>query len=277
MLSVAGRRYDGSRQLIMGIVNVTPDSFSDGGRYFDTGRAVDQALKLVEEGADIIDIGGESSRPGSDPVSPSEELARVIPVITTLAERLDVPLSVDTTKAVVAKEAVGAGASIINDITALGGDPGMADVVAGYGCSVVLMHMLGRPKTMQRDPHYDDVVGEVLAFLSGRVAFAEEKGIPRERIMVDPGIGFGKTLEHNLSLIRHIGRFRETGCAVMVGVSRKSLFGMLTGAAADERVWGTAAVTAWAAMHGAAIHRVHDVRAMSDVCRVIESLQVFEE
>jgi len=257
----------------MGILNVTPDSFSDGGRFDDPRKAIDHGLRLVDEGADFLDIGGESSRPGSEAVSADEELARVIPVVEALAGKVLVPISVDTTKAFVAGKAVEAGATIVNDITALRGDPDMAGVVRDTGCSVVLMHMLGTPKTMQTNPRYDEVVEDVLAFLTERVGFAVGEGIPKERIVVDPGIGFGKTLDHNLSLIRHIDRFHATGCAVMIGASRKSMIGVLTGAPVDDRVWGTAGVTAWAASQGVDIHRVHDVRAMRDVCAVVDAIR----
>lgn len=268
-----GRRvYDGRRSLLMGIVNVTPDSFSDGGRWFDSGRAVEHALKLVADGADILDIGGESTRPGSEPVALDEELARVIPVIEAVAPQVCVPISVDTCKAEVAARSLAAGAAIVNDISALRFDPRMTDVVRESGCSVVLMHMQGTPRDMQDSPVYGDVVEEILAFLRERVSFAVHAGIPRERIIVDPGIGFGKTLEHNLAILRNVSRFRETGCPVLVGASRKGMIGKITGAPVERRDWGTAAVTALCALAGVEIQRVHEVGAMREVREVVFAL-----
>lgn len=268
-----GRRvYDGRRSLLMGIVNVTPDSFSDGGRWFDSGRAVEHALKLVADGADILDIGGESTRPGSEPVALDEELARVIPVIEAVAPQVCVPISVDTCKAEVAVRSLAAGAVIVNDISALRFDPRMTDVVRESGCSVVLMHMRGTPRNMQDSPVYGDVVEEILAFLRERVSFAVHAGIPRERIIVDPGIGFGKTLEHNLAILRNVSRFHETGCPVLVGASRKGMIGKITGAPVEHRDWGTAAVTAWCALAGVEIQRVHEVGAMREVRDVVFAL-----
>ncbi len=249
------------RTAIMGIVNATPDSFSDGGQFFDRERAVEQGLKLVEDGADILDIGGESTRPGSESVSVEEELRRTVPVIRDLARKVSVPISIDTTKAVVAREAVEAGAEIVNDISAGTFDPEMVEVVRSFDhVKFVLMHTLGNPKTMQNDPRYDDVVSEVFQFLKERVELAEKMGIPRERIAVDPGIGFGKTLEHNLLLQRRLSHFKTLGCPVLLGASRKSFIGLLTGLPVDQRLEGSLASFALGVANGADIIRVHDVK-----------------
>ena len=220
---------------VMGIVNVTPDSFSDGGLAGTLEGAVAHALHLVAEGADLLDLGGESSRPGAEPVPLDEELRRVIPVVEALAPRVAVPISVDTTKAEVARQALRAGASIINDIRGLDGDPDLARLVAEAGAGVVLMHMAGTPQTMQVDPRYDDVVREVRDDLARRIERAEASGIPRDRIAIDPGIGFGKTFEHNLELLRNLDRFANLGCALLVGTSRKGFLGTLTGRPVGER------------------------------------------
>jgi len=246
---------------VMGIVNVTPDSFSDGGRFFGTGEAVERALQLVEEGADIIDVGGESTRPGSAPVAEGEELRRIIPVIEGLRNRSGVPISIDTTKSAVARSALAAGADIINDVSALRSDATMAPVAAEAGCPVVLMHMLGSPRTMQRDPQYDDVVAEVKAFLSEAIDRAVSVGIERSQLAVDPGIGFGKTVAHNLRLINELGALKTLGVPVVLGASRKSFIGKVLDVEADDRIEGTLAVSALAVKTGAEIIRVHDVRA----------------
>jgi len=251
---------------VMGIVNVTPDSFSDGGLYLDPEKAVSHGLELIDEGADLLDLGGESTRPGSNPVAPEEELGRVIPVVERLAERGRV--SIDTSKAVVAESAIGAGASIVNDVTALRGDPKMAGICAEAGVEVVLMHMLGEPRTMQDDPHYDDVVGEVLDFLIERAEAAEQAGIAREKIWIDPGIGFGKTAGHNFALLAAIDRFVETGYRVLVGPSRKRFIGTLDGSGESERVGGTVAACLAAARRGATAVRVHDVAPVSQAFAV---------
>jgi dihydropteroate synthase len=253
---------------IMGVVNVTPDSFSDGGRYYDADAALAQALSLVREGAGIVDVGGESTRPGSAPVSVDEELRRVLPVVEALAMRVGVPVSVDTAKAEVARRALAAGAAIINDVTALRGDPAMAEVVAEAGCPVCLMHMRGEPKTMQDDPRYDDVVAEVLRFLEERMAFALARGLREDQIMVDPGIGFGKTVEHNLALLRDLHRFAELGRPVVLGASRKRFLGAILGAEPGERGVGTVATTVIGVLAGAHIFRVHDVKANFEAMRV---------
>ena len=242
---------------LMGIVNVTPDSFSDGGLYLDPEKAVSHGLELIDEGADLLDLGGESTRPGAEPVAPQEELRRVVPVVERLVGRARV--SIDTSKAVVAEAAIGAGASMVNDVTALRGDPEMAGVCAEARVEVVLMHMLGEPRTMQEDPRYDDVVGEVLEFLIGRAEVAERAGIAREKIWIDPGIGFGKTAEHNFALLAATERFAETGYRVLVGPSRKRFIGTVDGSSESERVGGTVAACLAAARKGAGAVRVHDV------------------
>lgn len=241
----------------MGIVNVTPDSFSDGGRYLESEAAIEHGRRLLAEGADILDIGGESTRPGSEPVSAEEELTRVIPVIEALAG--EAPVSVDTTKAEVARAAIAAGATTVNDVTALRGDPEMAGTCAEGGVEVVLMHMLGTPKTMQDDPHYGDVVSEVLDFLAERVAEATAAGIEQSRIWIDPGIGFGKTAAHNFELLAATDRFTATGQPVLVGPSRKRFIGSLDGSDESGRLGGTIAACLAAREGGAAMVRVHDV------------------
>jgi dihydropteroate synthase len=261
-----------ARPRVMGIVNVTPDSFSDGGRNASRDEAVAHARRLVAEGADLLDIGGESSRPGAEPVSIEEELRRVLPVVEALAGTVEVPISVDTTKAEVARRCLEAGAEIVNDITALA-DPTMARLVAETGGGVVLMHMRGTPPTMQLDPRYDDVVAEVVGFLARRVEFAQSQGIPRERIAVDPGIGFGKTLEHNLSLLRNLDRFASLGCAVLVGTSRKRLLGDLTGRPVADRTTASVVSALAAIERGARIVRVHEVGPMVDALKVWEALR----
>ena len=254
--------------LVMGVLNVTPDSFSDGGQFLDADRAVVHGVEMVAEGAAIIDVGGESTRPGSAPVSVAEQIRRVVPVIEGLARQVAVPISIDTFDIDVARVALDAGAAIVNDITALA-DERMARLVAEAEVPVVLMHMQGTPATMQREPHYGDVVAEVLNFLLERAKRAESHGIPRERVFLDPGIGFGKTLAHNLALLRHLDKFVATGYRVLVGTSRKRFIGTLTGREEPrQRVFGTAATVALCAAARVSIVRVHDVAAMHDVARV---------
>jgi len=248
------------RVLVMGVINVTPDSFFPASRMLSPRLAVECAQRMVADGADIVDIGGESSRPGSSPISSGEELERVLPVLEKIRAECDVVLSVDTTKADVAREALDRGASIINDISALRADPDMATVAAERGAYVVLMHMQGIPRTMQATPEYDDVTGEVLQFLEDRVREATRRGIARERLFIDPGIGFGKRLEHNLALLRDIDCFAATGLPVLVGISRKSFLGELLDLPASERLEATLAAQAVAVASGADILRVHDVR-----------------
>lgn len=262
----------GKRTCIMGILNVTPDSFSDGGRFTDVDMAVEHAVRMQDEGADIIDIGGESSRPGSGKISLDEELSRVMPVISKLKGILKVPLSIDTCKSTVAEQALSEGVSIVNDITALSGDEKMAGVIADSGAGVILMHMNGDPLTMQAAPEYRDLIGEILYYLSGAVQKAERSGISPEAIIVDPGIGFGKTLEHNLAIIKDMHLFRRLGKPVMAGVSRKSFLGKITGKDADSRSYGSAAAFTAAIMNGADIIRVHDVDKMRDVALIAEAV-----
>ncbi|MCW3065809.1 MAG: dihydropteroate synthase [Solirubrobacterales bacterium] len=246
----------------MGVVNVTPDSFSDGGRYLDHDAAVAHGHELVEEGADWLDVGGESTRPGADPVAEDEELRRVVPVLEDLAGL--VPLSIDTSKLSVARAALDAGATLVNDVTAFRSAPELAGLVAERGAQCILMHMLGEPRTMQRDPHYDDVVSEVKEFLEARLAFAVAEGVPEDRVMLDPGIGFGKTLEHNLELIRRLDEIAALGRPVVMGTSRKSFLGRITGRDVDERVPGTIASNVLAYERGARVFRVHDVAPVRD-------------
>lgn len=264
----------GDRSYLMGVVNVTPDSFSDGGDFFAPERAVSHAIELVDAGADIIDIGGESTRPGAEPVPLREELRRVIPVIAALRDaRPDVFVSIDTYKARVAQEALEAGADIVNDISSMTLDPEIADVVATSGVPLIAMHILGDPKTMQSDPVYDDVVTDVTEWLRERVEFAERAGIERTQIVVDPGIGFGKTVDHNYQLLRGLDRLAELGRPILLGTSRKSFIGAVIDKPASERVWGTAATVAWGALAGAQIFRVHDVAEMLDVTRVADAIR----
>lgn len=260
------------RPLIMGVVNVTPDSFFDGGRYFDAEAAVAHAVRLVEEGADLLDIGAESTRPGADVVNEEEECRRAIPVVAAVAKAVTVPISIDTSKAAVARAALDAGAVLVNDVTALRGDPGMVDVVAQTGAGIVLMHMNGTPRSMQQAPHYDDVVGEISEFFKDRIRFAIAHGIVRRQIILDPGIGFGKLLEHNLALLAQLRRFVPLECPLLVGVSQKGFLGQLLDRPVLERQWGTAAAVAMAVDRGAGILRVHDVKAMKDVVQVAAAI-----
>jgi dihydropteroate synthase len=250
----------------MGIVNVTPDSFSDGGRYLDAEAAIAHGLKLLADGADVLDVGGESTRPGAAAVGAAEEEKRVLPVVEALAVA-GARVSVDTSKAAVAAAALAAGASIVNDVTALG-DPEMAGVCAGAGCDLVLMHMKGTPRTMQDDPSYEDVVAEVREFLAGRLATAEAAGIDPDQVWLDPGIGFGKTVDHNLELIARIDRIADLGRPVVVGASRKTFIGAITGRPVDERLGGSIAAGLAAVAGGADVLRVHDVAETVDALRV---------
>jgi dihydropteroate synthase len=253
---------------IMGILNVTPDSFSDGGEWFGYDEAVEHARALVAEGADILDVGGESTRPGADPVSVAEELRRVIPVITA-ARETGAQISIDTMKLEVAAAAVDAGATYVNDVTAFRHEPELAAFVAERSCDCCLMHMLGEPRTMQDDPRYDDVVDDIRSFLEERAAFAIGQGVPAERIMVDPGIGFGKTLEHNLELLRRLDEIVALGFPVVIGTSRKSFLGRLTGRDdPHDRVAATLATTVLALERGASVFRVHDVAPTRDALAV---------
>ena len=258
--------------LLMGILNVTPDSFSDGGQFFDLDKAIEQGLKMAAEGAAIIDVGPESTRPGSKPVPADEQIRRAIPVIEAIAKKTETIISIDTTNYEVAKAALEAGASIINDVTALT-DEQMARLAAEKQIPVVLMHMQGMPKTMQIEPKYEDVVAEVLSFLLERAKRAEEFGIPKERIFIDPGIGFGKTLEHNLKLLANIDKFINAGCRVLVGPSRKKFIGTLTSKDNPAgRIFGTAAAVALCASAGVSILRVHDIAEMLQVVKIVGAI-----
>ncbi|HEX5251783.1 MAG TPA: dihydropteroate synthase [Gaiellales bacterium] len=258
---------------VMGVVNVTPDSFSDGGAFLDPAAAIAHGLQLAAEGADVLDVGGESTRPGSDPVPLEVELERVLPVIDGLARQTEVPISIDTVKAEVAEQAIRAGAALVNDVTALRHDPAMAEVVAAAGVPLCLMHMLGEPKTMQDDPHYDDVVADVSAFLTERVAFARASGIDPDQVCIDPGIGFGKTIDHNLTLLRHLDRIAAIGPPVLVGASRKSFLGALTGQPLEGRDVATVAVNLAAVRRGAWMLRVHAVRPTRDALTVSAAIE----
>jgi dihydropteroate synthase len=259
------------RARVMGVVNVTPDSFSDGGEFLDSERAIEHGRKLAAEGAEILDVGGESTRPGAEAVSAEEELSRVVPVVEGLAAG-EVPISIDTSKLAVAEAALDAGAAIVNDVTALRAEPELAGRCAERDCEVVLMHMLGDPRTMQEDPTYDDVVDDVKAFLAERIDFATAEGIDEERIWVDPGIGFGKTVEHNLELLRRLGELADLRRPIVVGTSRKTFIGKLTGAPVDRRLGGTIASSVIAFANGADILRVHDVGPVREALTVAEAI-----
>jgi dihydropteroate synthase len=268
LLHAADRELDLSSPQVMGVLNITPDSFSDGGRLASPAAAVEAGVRLIEEGATILDVGGESTRPGAAPVSAAEELRRVLPVIQGLRERTSALISIDTSKPDVMAAAAAAGAGLINDVYALRA-PGALATAAASGCAVCLMHMQGEPRTMQQAPHYVDVVREVRAFLSARVAACREAGIAPERLLVDPGFGFGKTLEHNLTLLRHLGELAADGTPLAVGLSRKSMLGRLTGRAAGERLAGSLALAVIAALNGARIVRAHDVAPTVDALKVV--------
>jgi dihydropteroate synthase len=270
-----GDRTLGPGPVLVGVLNVTPDSFSDGGDFFDPGKAASRAAAMLDEGAEIIDVGGESTRPGSNPVPQEEEVRRVVPVIQKiLAERPDAIVSIDTYRAATAEAALEAGARIVNDVTALRGDPRMAAVAADAGCPLILMHMLGEPKTMQHDPRYDDVVREVRDFLAGRAGHAIAAGVEPENIILDPGIGFGKTLEHNLALLRRLDSLVELGFPVLFGASRKRFIGRITGVEdARDRVSGTMAANVLAYERGATFFRVHDVRPNREALAVAEAVR----
>jgi dihydropteroate synthase len=260
------------RTLVMGIVNVTPDSFSDGGSYANVDDAVKHATQMVADGADLLDVGGESTRPGSDIVPADEETDRVVPVILRIVADLPhFPVSVDTRKAEVARAALEAGAAIVNDVSA-GGDPAMFGIVAETGAGMILMHMKGEPKTMQDDPTYYDVVAEVRGFLGDRIEAALSARIDLEQLCVDPGLGFGKTLEHNLAILRDIRAFHHLRVPVLVGPSRKGFIGALTGTEVDDRIEGTAGVVAWCAAEGVDVVRVHDVKEMARAVRVVDAI-----
>lgn len=266
------RRLSLDRALVMGILNVTPDSFSDGGHFVDPFTATDHAVRMVDEGADIIDVGGESTRPGAEDVSTEEELVRVVPVIEAIVNRTGAAVSIDTTKAQVARAALEAGAVVVNDVSAMRRDPAMAGLVAETGAGVVLMHMLGNPRTMQDNPVYDDVVTDVRNALIGWAADALAAGVPDACIVLDPGIGFGKTREHNLQLLKGIPKLCELGFPILIGTSRKSFLGTTLELPVDQRLEGTAATVAWSVANGASIVRVHDVKEMVRVVRMTEAI-----
>jgi dihydropteroate synthase len=262
---------------VMAIENLTPDSFSDGGAIQSTADAVHRAIELVGLGADLLDLGGESSRPGAEPVALDQELRRVIPAIEAIVPHVTVPISVDTAKAEVARQAIQAGAVIVNDISALQFDPAMRDVVAASGAGVVLMHMRGNPQTMQIDPRYDDVVGEVYDYLARRIEWAESGGIPRNRIAIDPGIGFGKTNTHSLEILRNLRRFATLGCVLLVGTSRKGILGKITGRDISQRAVASAVSSLAAFVAGANVARVHDVGPLVDAIRVWTAVRGWED
>lgn len=271
---IRGKAYHPhSKGMVMGIVNVTPDSFSDGGRFRDAGRAVEHALALVAEGAEILDIGGESTRPGAEPVVEAEELRRVLPVIRGVRSQTKVLISIDTMKAAVARAALDAGADILNDVSGLRGDAAMQRLMADSDAGIVVMHMLGEPRTMQEDPHYDDVVKEVHHWFAQRLAILQDAGISPERVVLDPGFGFGKTLEHNVALLRSLPELTVNDRPLMVGVSRKSMIAKLLGSASmEDRFWPTVALTAHVRDRGVGIVRVHDVKANVEAMRMMEAI-----
>jgi len=261
------------RTAVMGIVNVTPDSFSDGGKYFDSARAAARGEEMARDGADVIDVGGESTRPGAQPVSAEEEIARVIPVIRGLRRKISLPISIDTTKSKVARAALDEGADLVNDVSALGLDPALPALVAAEKVPVVLMHMQGTPRTMQQSPFYEDVVEEVRTFLQERVQFAMAAGVEADRIVVDPGIGFGKNLEHNLALLRGLSALTALGRPLLVGTSRKTFIGKLLDAVPEDRLEGSVAAAVASALAGANMIRVHDVKEAARAVRIADAIR----
>ncbi|HWR28013.1 MAG TPA: dihydropteroate synthase [Candidatus Thermoplasmatota archaeon] len=258
------------KTLIMGILNVTPDSFSDGGLFNNLDAAVAHAKKMISDGADLIDVGGESSRPGSEPLTEKEELARILPVVTRLVDEVSVPISIDTYKPVVADTCLKAGAHLINDITGLT-DPLMRKIAAENNVPVVMMHMQGTPKVMQQNPAYQDVIGDVKSFFQRQIVAAQKAGV--RQIIIDPGIGFGKTVEHNLQILKHLGTFKTLGCPILVGPSRKSFIGTITGLPVDDRLEGTIAAVTVAVMNGAHIVRVHDVKECRRAIQIVDAIR----
>lgn len=275
ILSCKGITLDFSKKTyIMGVLNVTPDSFSDGGLYLDKEIALEHALKLIEDGADIIDIGGESSRPGSLPVSTQEEIRRTIPVISELAKRIKTPISIDTYKAEVARQALDAGASIVNDISGLRFDPKMAAVIAENNVPVILMHIKGSPNNMQSSPSYEALIPEIIDYLRGSIQICRQAGIPEQNIIIDPGIGFGKTIEHNLEIIANLKEFSLLGRPIAIGVSRKAFIGKILGdLPSSHRLEGTASAVAISVCNGANVVRVHDVAEMSKVVKIADAIK----
>lgn len=267
--------------VIMGILNVTPDSFSDGGQYYDVDTAVDHAKKMIADGADLIDIGGESTRPGAKTVSVEEELKRVIPVIKQLTKETTIPLSIDTSKAIVAEQAIQAGATMVNDVTALRADPNLAEIINKYDINISLMHMKGRPQSMQKNPTYDDIIEEIKDFLKQRIDFAVDHGIPQNHIIIDPGIGFGKRtgkgIEDNCRIISHLHEFKELDCPILIGASRKRFIGNICNdqlpLPASKRLEGSLAAACAAALQGAAIVRVHDVKETRRCLDIIDCIK----
>lgn len=260
------------RTLIMGILNITPDSFSDGGLYLDVDAAVAHGLEMIKDGADILDLGGESTRPGSEPVSPEEELKRILPVVLALKQKTDIPISVDTYKSSVAKVALKNGAEIVNDISGFHFDKEMPAVVKKYQAAAVLMHIKGSPRTMQLNPHYDDLVGEIMAYLQDGIHRAMAAGLDRNQLVIDPGIGFGKKVSDNYVLINNLNLFRSLSCAILIGPSRKSFIGKLLNLPEKERVFGTAAAVTCSIIKGANIVRVHDVKQMKQVVLIADAI-----
>ncbi len=275
-LFCAGKLLDLSRPLVMGILNVTPDSFSDGGNYFSTDLAIDHALRMVDQGADIIDVGGESTRPGAQAVSEQEELDRVLPVVKALAMDLPIPVSIDTSKPVVMRAAVEAGAGMINDVRALR-FPGALDAVSEMDVPVCLMHMQGQPINMQNSPHYKDVVSEVKEFLANRVKYCVAAGIAHDRLVVDPGFGFGKTLTDNLNLLSNLEKICTLGLPVLVGLSRKSMIGSLLNRPVEERLFGSLSAAMISVLKGATILRVHDVRPTVEALAVVNAMRQYQQ
>lgn len=275
ILSFKNFTFDFSkRTYIMGVLNVTPDSFSDGGLYLEKDKAIQQAIKLAKDGADIIDIGGESSRPGSDPITVDEEIKRTVPIISVLSKILDIPISIDTYKSEVAKQALQAGASMVNDISGLRFDPDMAAVVSKNNVPVIIMHIKGTPKNMQINPVYDDLISEILDYLKESINICREYGISDKKIIIDPGIGFGKTFEHNLEIINNLREFSILGKPIAIGVSRKAFIGKILGdVPVSQRLEGTASAVAISVYNGANIVRVHDVAEISKVVKIADAIK----
>ncbi len=275
-MKISGQNFSfdfSKKTRIMGILNVTPDSFSDGGKHFDKDSAIRHAIQMAEDGADIIDIGGESTRPGSDAVDAEEEIKRTMPVIEALAKKISLPISIDTYKSEVSRKALEAGASIVNDISGLRFDPRMPDVIAKYKAPVVIMHIKGAPKNMQQNPEYEALIPEIMDYLRESIAIAVRAGIHEDKIIIDPGIGFGKTLEHNLEIINNLHEFKLLGKPVLIGPSRKSFIGKIfDNAPTDERLEGTAAAVAISILKGADIIRVHDVKYMARVAKISDAI-----
>ena len=267
----------GERPLIMGVLNVTPDSFSDGGEYIDPEKALDHAYFMAESGADILDVGGESSRPGADSVTAEEEIGRVIPIVKKLAKKTKLPISIDTVKSEVAERAIDAGATILNDISALRSDDKMAEIAAESGAYIILMHMRGTPADMQKDTEYQDLIGEISGFLDDVASKAMDRGVKKERIIIDPGIGFGKSVEGNFIVLKNLDKFLNLGYPIMIGASRKSFIGKTLDVDTGERVEGSIAAACYAVLNGADIVRVHDVAETRRALTIIEKISTAEK